>query len=201
MGIPPLAFVMYFSQIVSLSLSFRFPRRKRKITRVSKKKTSILRLAALGPPLGRAESRDGLELAVAELDVGGADHARLEAQGRADVVVDARGGVVAHDEVVAVGVLHLVDGDWFGEGEDAPVGEAADDAAVFEDEGADGLGDFFYLGEAARPDNGNEFVEHLCDSLRGKFWRKGLEDMRLWRDGLVEILSCLPCRGFAVVKV
>lgn len=71
----------------------------------------------------------------------GADHARLEAQGGADVVVDGGGGVVAHDEVVAVGVLHLVDGDGLGEGEDAPVGEAADDAAVAEDEGAYCLGD------------------------------------------------------------
>lgn len=69
------------------------------------------------------------------------NHARLKTQSRTNVVVHARGGVVAHDEVVAVGVLHLVDGDWFGEGEDAPVGEAADDTAVFEDEGADGLGD------------------------------------------------------------
>lgn len=71
----------------------------------------------------------------------GANHARLEAQRGSHVLVDFGGGVVAHDEVMAVGVLHLVDGDWLGEGEDAPVGEAADDAAVFEDEGADGLGD------------------------------------------------------------
>jgi len=34
-----------------------------------------------------------------------------------------------------------VDGDGLGEGEDAPVGEAADDAAVLEDEGADGVCD------------------------------------------------------------
>lgn len=55
--------------------------------------------------------------------------------------MDGGGGVVAHDEVVAVGVLHLVDGDGFGEGEDTPVGEAADDAAVAEDEGSYCLGD------------------------------------------------------------
>lgn len=81
----------------------------------------------------------------------GANHARLEAQRGSHVLVDFGGGVVAHDEVVAVGVLHLVDGDWLGEGEDAPVGEAADDAAVFQDEGADGLGDsvFCYVRLAA----------------------------------------------------
>lgn len=38
-------------------------------------------------------------------------------------------------------VLHLVHGDGLGEGEDAPVVEAADDAAVSKDEGADCLGD------------------------------------------------------------
>lgn len=72
-----------------------------------------------------------------------ADHAWLEAQRVSDVLVDARRRVVPHDEVVAVGVLHLVDGDGLGQREDAPVGEAADDAAVFQDEGADGLGDSF----------------------------------------------------------
>lgn len=63
--------------------------------------------------------------------MGGADHARLEAEGAAEVVVDFGRGVIAHDEVVAMGVLHLVHGDGLGEGEDAPVGEAADNAAVF----------------------------------------------------------------------
>lgn len=82
--------------------------------------------------------------------MGGANHARLEAQRGSHILVDFGGGVVAHDEVVAVGVLHLVDGDWLGEGEDAPVGEAADDAAVFEDEGADGLGDSVFVRLAVR---------------------------------------------------
>ena len=40
-----------------------------------------------------------------------------------------------------MGVLHLVHGDGLREGEDAPVCEAADDAAIAEDLGADGLGD------------------------------------------------------------
>ena len=71
----------------------------------------------------------------------GANHSRLETQRAAHCLVNVCGGVVAHDEVVAVGVLHLMHGDGLGKGEDSPVGEAADDAAVFEDEGADGLGD------------------------------------------------------------
>lgn len=49
------------------------------------------------------------------------------------------GGVVSHHEVVAVGVLHLMNGDGLGKGEDAPVCEAADDTAILEDEGANGL--------------------------------------------------------------
>lgn len=51
------------------------------------------------------------------------------------------GRVVAHDEVVAVCMLHLMDGDWFWKGEDAPIAETTDDAAIFEDDGADCLGD------------------------------------------------------------
>lgn len=45
-----------------------------------------------------------------------------------------------------------MDGDGLGEGGDAPVGEAADDAAVAEDEGADGLGDLLDFGEGAGTD-------------------------------------------------
>ena len=40
------------------------------------------------------------------------------------------GRVVSHDEVVAVGVLHLMDGDGTGQGENAPVRESSNDAAV-----------------------------------------------------------------------
>lgn len=91
---------------------------------------SSLRLAGVCPPLGRAEACQGLELAVAELDVGGADHARLEAHDAADLAVQLGRGVVAHHKVVPVVVLHLVHRHGLGQGEDAPVGEAADDAAV-----------------------------------------------------------------------
>lgn len=73
--------------------------------------------------------------------MGGADHTGLKSQGIADVLVHLGGGVVSHDEVVAVGVLHLMHRDGLGEREDAPVGEAAHDAAILEDEGADSLGD------------------------------------------------------------
>lgn len=54
--------------------------------------------------------------------------------------MDLGGGVVSHDEVVAVVVLHLMDGDGFREGKDAPVGEAADDAAIPQDETPYGCG-------------------------------------------------------------
>lgn len=94
-----------------------------------------------GPPLGGAEPGQRLELAVAKLDVGGPDHPGLEAQRLAQLGVDAGRRVVAHGEVVPVGVAHLVDRQGLGQGEDAPVGDAADDAAVGEDKGADGVGD------------------------------------------------------------
>jgi hypothetical protein len=55
--------------------------------------------------------------------------------------VDLGRGVVSHNEVVAVGVPHLMDGNGAGEGEHAPIGEAADDAAILDDKGADGLSD------------------------------------------------------------
>ena len=73
--------------------------------------------------------------------MGGANHTGLKSQSVSDVLVHLGGGVVSHDEVVAVGVLHLMHRNGLGEGEDAPVGEAADDAAILEDEGADSLGD------------------------------------------------------------
>lgn len=108
---------------------------------MSKFSLSPLALALGWPPLGLSEPRQGLELAIAELYVRGANHTGFEAQGRADVVVDAGAGVVAHDEVVAVVVLHLVDRDGARQGEDTPVAEAADDAAIAKDNGANGVGD------------------------------------------------------------
>lgn len=61
------------------------------------------------------------------------DHARLEAHHVAHLAVQLGRRVVAHDKVVPVVVLHLVHRDGLGQGEDAPVGEAPDDAAVAED--------------------------------------------------------------------
>lgn len=68
-----------------------------------------------------------------------ANHSRLESEGVSDVVVCSRGGVVAHDKVMAVRVLHLVDGEWFGKGKDAPVRKTADDTAVAEDQTSHGV--------------------------------------------------------------
>ena len=53
----------------------------------------------------------------------------------------AGAGIVAHDKVMPVVVLHLMDRDGTRQGEDAPVAEAADDTAIPEDNGADSVGD------------------------------------------------------------
>lgn len=70
-----------------------------------------------------------------------ADHTGLEAQGVADGSVNISRSIVTHGEVVAVGVTHLMGRDGLREREDTPVGDAADDTAVAEDEGTDGRGD------------------------------------------------------------
>jgi len=66
--------------------------------------------------------------------------------------VDLRGCIVAHDKVVPVCLLDLVDGDRFREGRDTPIGDAADDTAVAKDESADCLGDLLDFGKGARTD-------------------------------------------------
>ena len=70
-----------------------------------------------------------------------ADHTGLEAQGVADGSVNISRGIVTHGEVVAVGVAHLMRRDGLREREDTPVGDAADDTAVAEDESTDSRGD------------------------------------------------------------
>lgn len=90
-------------------------------------------------PFGRSKAGQRFELPITKLDVRGANHTRLEAQGVAQVGMDVGRGVVPHDEVVAVGVLHLVDGDGPREREDAPVGDTADDTTISKYEGADSL--------------------------------------------------------------
>ncbi len=103
-------------------------------------------------PVDTAEPTHGAELAVAELDARVADHAGVEAQHLADLLLRGHAGVEAHGEVVAGGVAHLVRAYGFREGELAPVLEAADDAFLLEDELA-GCEDYLpHLGEAARPD-------------------------------------------------
>jgi hypothetical protein len=49
-------------------------------------------------------------------------------------------------------LLDLMDGDGLWQGGNTPVGDTADDAAVAEDDGADGLGDFLDFGKRARTD-------------------------------------------------
>lgn len=68
----------------------------------------------------------------------GPDDPRIQPHGSPDAVVGGGGGIVPHDEVVAFFVLHLVSRDGGGEGEDAEVGEAADYAALAEDDLAAG---------------------------------------------------------------
>lgn len=98
-------------------------------------------LANLRLPHWRAEPSHGIELSIAELDVRGADHSRLEEQRGADVAVDFGGRVVTHDEVVAMGLLDLVDDGGPGQRKDTPIVDAADDTAVLDDEATDGAGD------------------------------------------------------------
>jgi len=57
--------------------------------------------------------------------------------------------IKSHDEVVALVVERSLFPRGFGEVESAPVRDAADYAAVLEDEGAGCAGDFFDLGDGA----------------------------------------------------
>ena len=68
-------------------------------------------------------------------------HPRIYSHCLLDELLDGRGGVEAEDEVVAGIVPRLVLLDGFGEEVGAPVCEAAEDAAVGEDEGAGCVGD------------------------------------------------------------
>ncbi|KAJ8128071.1 hypothetical protein O1611_g5564 [Lasiodiplodia mahajangana] len=72
-------------------------------------------------PVNASEPAHGAELAVAEADARVADHAGVEAQHLADVLLGGNAGVEAHGEVVARRVAHLMHADGLGEGELAPV--------------------------------------------------------------------------------
>lgn len=69
------------------------------------------RLTPLRPPLGRAKSRQSIQLPIAQLDMRGPNHAGFQAQRRPQILMDLGRRIVAHDEVMAVRVLHLVHGD------------------------------------------------------------------------------------------
>jgi hypothetical protein len=78
---------------------------------------------------------------VGQFDHGESDHARIEAQGAAHGGLGGGGGVESHDEVVAGVVVGLIGFEWFGEEKWSPVGEATDNAARAQDEGAGIAGD------------------------------------------------------------
>lgn len=80
--------------------------------------------------------RNTLQLPISQLHRPKLNHTWIERQGLADLVLDSRVGVVAHDEVLALVVDGLVDAGALGEGEGAPILDAADGAAVLENDGA-----------------------------------------------------------------
>lgn len=83
-----------------------------------------------------SNSAQGLQRPISQLDRAELDHARIQAQRLPHVVLDLARGVVPHDEVVTVGVEGLVLARALGQTPHAPVADAADRAAVLEDEGA-----------------------------------------------------------------
>ena len=103
-------------------------------------------LSAFPLPPWSSELGQPAQLAVPKLDVHGSYHPGLQLQRRPYSLVNIRRGVVAHDEIMAVCVAGLMDGQGFGEGEDAPVRQAADDAVSAE----------------------NERTDCVCDSIHGK---------------------------------
>jgi hypothetical protein len=107
---------------------------------------------AEGAPVDLSEARNVLERAVAELDVRRVDDARLERHRLPQLRVDRRRRVVPQHKVVAAPVRHLVARDGPRQLVHAPVGEAADHAAVVEHNVADRRDDFFDFGQVARPD-------------------------------------------------
>ena len=78
------------------------------------------------------------------------DQPRIQTHGAPQRVLCAGTGIEAHDEVVAdvVRRLQLLRG--LGQQESAPVGDAADDAVLLEDDFAGGLCDSGGLGERGR---------------------------------------------------
>ena len=79
--------------------------------------------------------RNALQLSITQLYASKLDHTWIQRQGLADLVLDGGVGVVTHDEVLALVVDGLVDAGALWEGEGTPVLDAADGAAVLEDDG------------------------------------------------------------------
>lgn len=75
-----------------------------------------------------------LELPITQFHPADTDNPRIDAQRGRHVLVRADPRVVAHDEIVALCVLGLVERDAPRQVEDAPVGDVADHAALAEDE-------------------------------------------------------------------
>lgn len=80
--------------------------------------------------------RDRAQLSIPKLHAPELDHTRVQAERLSHLVLHGAVGVVAHDEVVALVVDGLMLGGALWERGDAPVGDAADGAAVLNDEGA-----------------------------------------------------------------
>ena len=80
--------------------------------------------------------RNALQLSITQLHTSELNHTWIQRQGLADLVLDSRVGVVAHDEVLALVVDGLMDAGAFWKGEGAPVLDATDGASVLEDDRA-----------------------------------------------------------------
>lgn len=96
-------------------------------------------------PLHAPKLRHIRQRPVPKLHVRRADDARVELHRVAHARVRIGRGVIPHDEVVAVAVLHLVADQGLREGVDAVVLDAADDAALAEDDLPAGYGDSGFL--------------------------------------------------------
>lgn len=68
-----------------------------------------LSLASLRPPLRCPKSRKRLKLSISKLYVSRTNHTGLEPQRRAHILVYCSRGIVSHNKVMAVCVLHLMD--------------------------------------------------------------------------------------------
>jgi len=126
-------------------------------------------------PLDLAKLGKVDELAIAQLDVGGTDDAGVDTEGAADLLVGLDAGIVAHDEVVAVGVTGLVFADGPRKVEHAPVRDVADHAALSEDE------------LAGREDNSKQQQKKVSIGARKHSVYSGMRERR--REGSDELLD------------